>query len=86
MLIVNLETAENGSRANQVIFPGLEKAPEGWGIVPAELEEIALQFLPWMTVETSDGLIVGVGDDTAARERAQEMAAGADAEEAGAPA
>ena len=39
MLIVSLETTENGARGNQVIYPALEHVPEGWAVVPPELEE-----------------------------------------------
>ena len=71
MLIVKLETSQSGARGNQLIYPALEIIPEGWAVVPPELEAEALEFLPWMTVETQGGAIVGIGDDTAARARAE---------------
>lgn len=75
MLIVKLQTEENGARANQLIYPELPAVPEGWAAVPPELEAEALEFLPWMSIETQDGLIVGIGDDTQARALALERAA-----------
>ncbi len=67
MLIVKLETEENGARANQVIYPALDTAPEGWVVIPQKLEAKALGLLPWMTLRLRGGAVTGVGDDAAAR-------------------
>lgn len=73
MLIVRLEAGENGARGNQVIYPALERVPEGWAVVPPELEEEALRFLPWMTLTVVDGAITGIGDDVEARAAARAL-------------
>lgn len=70
MLIVKLEAGENGARGNQVIRPALEHVPEGWAVVPPELESEAMELLPWMTLELRDGEVVGIGDDIRARAEA----------------
>lgn len=62
MLIVKLEAGQNATRANQVIIPALKHIPEGWAVVPPELEAEALALLPWLTLEVHDGVITGVGD------------------------
>ena len=71
MLIVSLKAGANGARGNQLIYPALDSIPEGWAVVPPELEAEALEFLPWMTVEAQDGVITGIGDDAAARAAAE---------------
>ena len=75
MLIVKLEAEENGARANQVIYPALDAAPEGWVVIPEKLEEQALALLPWMTLKMRGGAVVGVGDDEPARAAAVKLAA-----------
>lgn len=79
MLIVKLETGENGTRANQVIYPALDTVPEGWVEIPKKLEAKALGLLPWMTLRLRGGVVSGVGDDSAGRAAARPAAtAGAD--------
>ena len=67
MLIVNLKAGANGARGNQLIYPALDSIPEGWAVVPPELEAEALEYLTLMTVEAQDRVITGIGDDAAAR-------------------
>lgn len=75
MLIVKLETEENGARANQLIYPALDAAPEGWVEIPKELEAQALSLLPWMTLRLRGGAVVGVADDEAGRAAAADKKA-----------
>ena len=75
MMIVKLETEANGARENQVIYPALEKVPEGWAEIPQRLEAKALGLLPWMTLKLRGGAVTGVGDDDVARAAAAKLAA-----------
>lgn len=81
MLIVKLETEENGARSNQVIYPALDTVPEGWVEIPQKLEAKALAFLPWMTLRLRGGAVTGVGDDDVGRAAAAKLADMADADE-----
>lgn len=81
MLIVKLETEENGTRANQVIYPALDTPPEGWVGIPQKLEAKALRLLPWMTLRLRGGVVTGVGDDDVGRAAAEKLAAMAGADE-----
>ncbi len=71
MLIVRLEPCENGALPNQTIYPALPEIPEGWAVVPPELEERAAELLPWVRPEVKDGKIVGVSDNAEARAAAE---------------
>lgn len=67
MLIVKINANANGTLANQRTGFDLPEIPEGWAVVPPELEQRALELLPWVTLELEDGVIVGVSDNAEAR-------------------
>lgn len=67
MLIVRLDTEDNGARANQIVYPAFDTVPEGWVQIPQALEDRALELLPWMGLEVQDGAVVGIYDDVASR-------------------
>lgn len=67
MLIVKTTPNANGSLDNQLCNFALPEIPEGWAVVPPELEQQALELLPWATLEVEDGKIVGVSDNVEAR-------------------
>lgn len=67
MLLVKTQPNANGSLSNQRANFDLPKIPEGWAVVPPELEQQALELLPWVTLEMEGGEIVGVSDNAEAR-------------------
>lgn len=67
MLIVKKSTNQNGTHDNQLCNFTLPQIPEGWAVVPPELEAQTLELLPWITLEMEDGAIVGVSDNAEAR-------------------
>lgn len=65
MLIVEIPALLNGAHHNQTcdsITP-----PDGWAVVPPELEEQAEALLPFVTLSVLDGVITAVSDNTEAR-------------------
>lgn len=67
MLIIRLNPENNGSYSNQLCNFTLPEIPQGWAVVPPELEQQALELLPWVTLELEGGVIVGVSDNAEAR-------------------
>ena len=64
MLIVEIKKLENGARGNQISdFPVIPQ--EGWIVIPPELEEKAISYLPFIELEIEDGVVVAVsqGED-----------------------
>lgn len=59
MLYIELAPLENGAHANQRTDDILQ-LPEGWAVVPLELEEEAWGYLPFINLEVRQGKIVGV--------------------------
>lgn len=58
MLIIELQALANGSHRNQSgasLHP-----PEGWAVVPPELEVEARRYLPFIDLTVESGKIVGV--------------------------
>ena len=69
MLIVKLEENPNGTRANQLLDFPLRHIPEGYAAIPAQLEEEAKEYLPWLELEfDAEGGIAAVRENTAAKE------------------
>lgn len=87
MLIVRLEENPNGTRANQQLDFPLKTVPEGYAVVPPELESAARGYLPWLSITIDpENNIVAVEENTTAKEvflaqQAAEAAAAAEAEE-----
>lgn len=63
MTIVNLTPCENGAYANQTKMGTFKYIPEGWAAIPAELEETAAAYLPWITLTLQDGAITAVTEN-----------------------
>jgi len=69
MLIVKLEANSNGTRANQQLDFPLRTIPEGYAVIPENLEDEAKRYLPWLEIETNaEGKVVAVSENTAAKE------------------
>jgi len=66
MLIVKTTAESNGAHASQRI-DGAVLPDIGWAVIPAELESAALTLLPWVSLTITDGIVISVEDDTAAR-------------------
>ena len=62
MLIVELESRANGARGNMRYnaVPEDFTPPEGWAVVPENLEEEALGYLPFIELTVEDGAITAV--------------------------
>ena len=58
MLIIELSAFPNGAHRNQ--SGGFTVVPDGWAIVPQELEAEAVGYLPYIDLTVSDGAITGV--------------------------
>lgn len=67
MLIVKTQPNINGSLDNQLCNFALPQIPDGWAVVPPELEQQTMELLPWVLLELEDGEIVGVSDNAEAR-------------------
>lgn len=67
MLLIKTSPNANGSHANQSCNFALPAIPEGWAVVPPQLEQQTLELLPWVLLELEDGEIVGVSDNAEAR-------------------
>lgn len=72
MLIIKLNPENNGAHSNQACNFTLPEIPEGWAVVPPELEAQTLELLPWVTLELEDGVIIGISDNAEARAAAAE--------------
>lgn len=66
MLIVKTIAESNGAHASQRIN-GAIILNSGWAVIPAQLESAALSLLPWVLLTLTDGIVISVEDDTAAR-------------------
>lgn len=58
MLIIELAPFSNGAHRNQI--GTLMRPPEGWAIVPPELEDEAKGYLPFIDLTVEDGKITAV--------------------------
>ena len=67
MTIVRNIPRSNGGRPNQTVNGVLKNIPDGWLVVPEELEAAARAYLPWLNIEVQDGVIVGVSENVEAR-------------------
>lgn len=67
MLLIKTSPNANGSLDNQLCNFGLPTIPDGWAVVPPELEQQTLELLPWVTLELEGGEIIGVSDNAEAR-------------------
>ena len=61
MLIIEI-AATNGAHRNQTGSFGI--IPDGWAIVPPELEAEAMGYLPYIDLTVSDGVITAVAQGT----------------------
>lgn len=59
MLILEIEALSNGAHRNQITRENVVP-PDGWAIVPQELEEEAISYLPFVEITVEDGKITGV--------------------------
>ena len=69
MLIIEINALPNGAHRNQTcdsITP-----PDGWAVVPAELEAQTVPLLPFVTLTVANGKITAVADNAEAREAAK---------------
>ena len=62
MLAIDLNAMKNGAHNNLCYdtVPNGYTLPEGWAIVPKELEEEAVGYLPFIELTLEDGAITGV--------------------------
>lgn len=68
MLIVAKEVNANGARAGQKYDFVPETIPDGYVAVPTKLEAAAEKYLPWLGLEFDGEKIVGVFENTEAKE------------------
>ena len=61
MLIIEI-AATNGAHRNQT--GNFSAVPDGWAIVPLELEAEAMGYLPYIDLTVSDGVITAVAQGT----------------------
>ena len=59
MLMIELEAQANGAHRNQ--SGTLLHPPEGWAVVPPELEAEARRYLPFIDLTVESGKITGIG-------------------------
>lgn len=62
MLVLELEQRPNGAHNNlrYETVPEDFTPPEGWAVVPQEMEEAAVGYLPFIQLTVEDGVITGV--------------------------
>ena len=75
MLIIEITAQNNGAHRNQ---SGHGNIPDGWVLVPPELEAEARSYLPFIDLDIQDGVLVGVSQGTqiiSPEETAAELAA-----------
>ena len=65
MLIIKLTPEVNGAHDNNSVN-GTMVVPDGWVVVPQELEQTAASLLPWVTIAVKDGIVTTIADDSAA--------------------
>ena len=68
MLMVKIEAEANGARANQRARRLWKSIPEGWVLIPQELEESAAGYLPWLSLTLEEGQVTAVACSQEARE------------------
>ena len=61
MLIIEI-AATNGAHRNQT--GNFSAVPDGWAIVPLELEAEAMGYLPYIDLTVSDGVVTAVAQGT----------------------
>ena len=61
MLIIEI-AATNGAHRNQT--GNFSAVPDGWAIVPLELEDEAMGYLPYIDLTVSDGVVTAVAQGT----------------------
>jgi len=66
MLIIKRTAESNGAHASQASSAPIAP-PDGWIVIPADLEATALPLLPWVKLTVEDGIVTAVEDDTEAR-------------------
>jgi len=66
MLIIKTEAESNGAHASQMSSAPI-MPPDGYIVIPADLEATALPLLPWVKLTVVDGAVTAVEDDTEAR-------------------
>ena len=73
MLMVELEPLSNGARRNLRYDGAAPPPPPGWAVVPGELEEEAMGYLPFMELTVEEGAVTAVspGARPAAEEQTQ---------------
>ena len=74
-MIIKITKNANGSHDNMLAN---KIAPDGWVLVPPELEAEALSYLPFIDLDIQDGVLVGVSQGTqilSPEETAAELAA-----------
>lgn len=60
-MIICITPYSNGAHENELIS---KIAPDGWVLVPPELEAEALSYLPFINLDIQDGVLVGVSQGT----------------------
>ncbi len=66
MIIINKTPLQNGAYQNQISSDELP-IPDGWVAIPNELEDIALQFLPFLDITIEGGVIISITENSAAK-------------------
>ena len=66
MLIVKIAAEPNGAHASQASSAPIAP-PDGWIVIPADLEATALPLLPWVKLTLENGVVAAVEDDAEAR-------------------
>lgn len=75
MWIIEVNPMASGAHRSQL---GIKALPDGWVLVPPELEAEALSYLPFIDLDIQDGVVVGVSQGTrkvSPEETAAELAA-----------
>ena len=58
MLIVEIEPLSNGAHRNQTMSGTIDSIPEGWAVVPAEIE--VPNTFPFVDIEAEDGVVTSM--------------------------
>ena len=66
MLYIKRNPETNGAHENLCINARID-VPDGYAVVSADLEQKAIQLLPWVKLTVTDGVITAVEDDVVAR-------------------
>lgn len=58
MKIIEIEELENGAHRNQELFGGSPEIPEGWAVIPEDME--IPETYPVVHIEVEDGIVTAM--------------------------